>query len=171
LCSTPALHWTLIPKTSPFLVLTSTHMFKFMITFTLCFKMGEAHSCKTFPKCGASLSYHLILCPFFQECSHHVSLSYSHGRESKSGALRAEVVKVFWTLTPCRKSHLLHHNSKHYSPATASRIHGQSNSSSTRACECCLDSLSQPLCQQGKVVQLILPTNSTHSKRSFSNDH
>jgi hypothetical protein len=43
-------HWTLIPKTSPFLVLTSTHMFKFMITFTLCFKMGEAHSWKTFPK-------------------------------------------------------------------------------------------------------------------------
>ncbi len=91
--------------------------------------------------------------------------------ESKSGALRAEVVKVFWTLTPCRKSHVLHHNSKQYSPATASRIHEQSNSSLTRACECCLDSLRQPLCQQGKVVQSILPTNSTHSKRSFSNEN
>jgi len=40
--------------------------------------------------------------------------------ESKSGDLRSEVVKLFWTLTPCRKSHLLHHNSKQYSPATAS---------------------------------------------------
>ncbi len=91
--------------------------------------------------------------------------------ESKSGALRAEVVKVFWTLTPCRKSHLLHHNSKQDSPATACRIHGQSNSSPTIACECCLDSLSRPLCQQGKVVQSILTTNSTHSKRSFSNEN
>jgi hypothetical protein len=49
-------------KTLPSYTSWSTYMFRFMyITFILCFIIGKAHRCQTFPKCRARLGSHVVL--------------------------------------------------------------------------------------------------------------